>query len=160
MAIRLKPRKSFKQNTRDILPELLDRFLSFQDRIVGQPQHKKELHDMRIAGKPLRYLMEASRRGFGKEFRICLEEIEYTLEVMGTIHDCDVAQAVLIEYHGEVKIFNRRAKKGTTRFSLRVVEDMLYRQEVKRDKFFRRLCSILEQWKNKDFEAKLLQSMK
>jgi hypothetical protein len=62
---------------------------------IRDPQNVRDLHDMRIAAKRLRYTMELFTPVFGKEFAQTLKIVEYIQERLGVIHDADVIVPLL-----------------------------------------------------------------
>lgn len=67
----------------------LDELLAF-DKIVPQVEKVKELHEMRIAAKWLRYTMEAFAPMYKGELKEWLQAVRAAQEDLGEIHDCDV----------------------------------------------------------------------
>jgi hypothetical protein len=53
------------------------------------PAHVEELHDMRIAAKRLRYLLELSQPLFGQPARKVAKAVKDLQDLLGEIHDCD-----------------------------------------------------------------------
>lgn len=67
----------------------LDALLSF-DPIVSQPEKVKELHEMRIAAKWLRYTMENCSTLYASGLKEDIQRTKQVQEALGNIHDCDV----------------------------------------------------------------------
>ncbi len=61
----------------------LGRHIQFEDRV-------RELHDMRIAAKRLRYCFEFFSPLFDEEFKLHLKRFKQLQDYLGEIHDCDV----------------------------------------------------------------------
>ena len=53
------------------------------------PACVEELHDMRIAAKRLRYLLELSVPLFGADVKKCAKVVKGLQDLLGEIHDCD-----------------------------------------------------------------------
>jgi hypothetical protein len=53
------------------------------------PLRETELHDMRIAAKRLRYLLELSDPLFGAPAKQAAKEVKALQDLLGEIHDCD-----------------------------------------------------------------------
>jgi hypothetical protein len=53
------------------------------------PANVTELHDMRIAAKRLRYLLELSQPLFGQPARKAAKVVKDLQDLLGEIHDCD-----------------------------------------------------------------------
>ena len=65
----------------------------------ADPANVTELHDMRIACKRLRYLLEIFGIAFGDRPRaVQLDQIAELQDLLGDIHDCDV-QIPMLEEH-------------------------------------------------------------
>jgi hypothetical protein len=93
----LDPDRRLRPNARRILAVRI-REVYAHDRAVRDPARVRELHDLRIACKRLRYLLEI----FGVAFRAALdpfvEELRGLQDLLGEIHDRDV-QVPLLEDH-------------------------------------------------------------
>jgi CHAD domain-containing protein len=106
----------------------LDELYGF-DPAVRDPGNVRDLHDMRIAAKRLRYVLEVVGFAFGQEAKELEDEAKWLQEVLGDIHDCDVLselverhvtslrnqdRAYLIEHGGDAlpRLPNRRCYAG------------------------------------------------
>jgi CHAD domain-containing protein len=85
----LYPNGPFRENAARIVQTRLDELHGF-DPAVRDPDNVTELHDMRIAAKRLRYVLEIVGFAFGAEGRRLEGEAKWLQEVLGEIHDCDV----------------------------------------------------------------------
>ena len=65
----------------------------------------RELHDMRIAAKRLRYALELFADALGPDTAACIERIKEFQEVVGDIHDHDV-HADILRAHLETRAAN------------------------------------------------------
>lgn len=103
-------------NAARILRVRIDEVFSFEEHIAD-PARVRELHDMRIAFKRLRYLIEIFA-GAVPRAAAMLDEIKDIQELLGDIHDRDV-QVPLLQEH-----LNRLDSESdeTTRALLRRVE--------------------------------------
>jgi len=81
--------RSVTRNAVRIVRVRLDELASF-DPAVRDPAAVTELHDMRIAAKRLRYVLEICGHCFGKAGARAEEEAKWLQDVLGEIHDCDV----------------------------------------------------------------------
>ncbi len=93
----LDPSKKLRPNARRILAVRIDEVYSY-DGLVADPANVTELHDMRIACKRLRYLLEIFGVAFGDDLRPFVEEVAGLQDILGDIHDCDV-QVPMLEEH-------------------------------------------------------------
>ncbi len=141
--VRLKRRRSFLEQAMLVVDALRARFLSLQADALRHPEEPEKLHEMRIAGKPLRYLMESLEGSYGKEFKRNLRELEETLYLLGSIHDCDVAIGILTQYREELSIANARVGGKSAGIPSRPVTALLLSQQAKRNSLMRRLHRML-----------------
>ena len=79
---------SLFQNARRLVRVRLVELYSFK-RAVRDPGAVGELHDMRIAAKRLRYVLEITEPAFGAPARRGAKQARALQEVLGLIHDCD-----------------------------------------------------------------------
>ena len=93
----LDPDRRMRPNARRILRVRIDEVYSF-DGLVADPANVTELHDLRIACKRLRYLLEIFGIAFEADLEPFLEEVRGLQDILGDIHDCDV-QIPMLEGH-------------------------------------------------------------
>lgn len=86
-------------NARRILAVRIDEVYSY-DGDVADPRKVTELHDMRIACKRLRYLLEIFGPAFDTDLAPYIDAVKELQDVLGDIHDCDV-QVPMLEAHLE-----------------------------------------------------------
>ncbi len=82
------------ESLRAILAVRLDELSSFD------PSDPQELHDLRIAAKRVRYLLEAAEPVFGEPAARGVKTMKQFQDLLGDIHDCDELLP-LIERHTE-----------------------------------------------------------
>jgi hypothetical protein len=68
------------------------------DGLVADPANVTELHDLRIACKRLRYLLEIFAIAFDADLEPFIDEVKGLQDLLGDIHDCDV-QIPMLEEH-------------------------------------------------------------
>ena len=156
---RVKPNKSLRENARLAVPNMMDDFLGHTARVIGHPRLKNELHQMRLAGKKLRYAMEVFVAAFGKDFESYLEEIKHLLDVMGRIHDYDTNIPLMRSHLREVRLFNRTATTPRDKVSTGSLTILIREQLAVRQSLFLEMTTILEQWGREHFEQKVIRSM-
>lgn len=93
----LDPDRRLRFNARRILAVRIDEVFSF-DRLVADPANVTELHDMRIACKRLRYLLETFAVAFDDDLRRFIHQAAALQDILGDIHDCDV-QLPMLQQH-------------------------------------------------------------
>ncbi len=84
----LDPDGPLVDNMRRVILVRLDELYGFEDK-ARDPANVEELHDMRIAAKRLRYLLELSGPLFGAEAKRSAKVVKSLQDVLGEIHDCD-----------------------------------------------------------------------
>lgn len=62
------------------------------------PYKKKELHQMRIAAKHLRYTLETFEKLYGERTRLFIQQVMDVQEILGDVHDYDVWIEFLSDY--------------------------------------------------------------
>ena len=85
---KLRPERPFRPNAAKIVQTRLDELRALAEPAL-EPGASKVQHDMRMAAKRLRYVLEIAGRCFGPEAeaaRVAATEIQ---TVLGDIHDCD-----------------------------------------------------------------------
>ena len=155
----VKKKLSFRENIKNVLPEMYDDFMSFGVRAVNHPRLKNVLHRMRITGKPLRYAMEYSEAAFGVEFKKYLTEIKYIIELIGEIHDADVIIPELNLHLKEIRYYNRTLTNRTEKLSTGGITKLIKEQKEIRVEMFNEFCRIINNWINEDFRTRLISSM-
>ena len=151
---RSKSRILFRDAMREVIPRLFGEFMRFEERVRDHPKRLEEFHDMRVAGKPLRYMMEIVLPVAGTRAKKCLREIEAFLTEMGAIHDHDVAIDTIADYLEEVTSYDPAMKQGVG-VLFRLLEEQRRRREV----LFRKLCATLQRWDRENFRSALIQSI-
>ena len=76
------------ENALRIVTVRLDELRSFSDA-VHDPAATQDLHDMRIAAKRLRYVLEMTAPALGPEAARAAKHAKDLQDVLGEIHDCD-----------------------------------------------------------------------
>ncbi len=90
----LKPKGTVRANARKIVAVRTDEFFAFAPALAD-PTNVRELHDMRIAAKRLRYALELFADALGPDTTACIERIKEFQEIVGDIHDHDVHADIL-----------------------------------------------------------------
>ena len=86
---KLDPEGLLGEDAARIVRVRLDELHSFAPAVLD-PTEVKALHDMRIAAKRLRYVLEVTEPCFGPAARTGVSEAKRLQEILGEIHDCDV----------------------------------------------------------------------
>jgi hypothetical protein len=86
----LEPDGTLADNLERIVAARLDELFSFVPR-VRDPARVKALHDMRIASKRLRYILEVGAEPcFGPYAETAIKRTKDLQDLLGELHDCDV----------------------------------------------------------------------
>ncbi len=85
---KLDPSHSLGENAARIIQVRLDEMKSFAPRALDGKM--KAQHDMRIAAKRLRYVLEVTGFAFGKPADTARRRARDLQDILGEIHDCDV----------------------------------------------------------------------
>lgn len=89
-------------NAEKIIAVRLDELVAFTPRVFD-PAEVEALHDMRIAAKRLRYVIEVTRDLFGPYANEARKRVKKLQDVLGEIHDCDVLEPRLLEVIDELR---------------------------------------------------------
>ena len=84
----LDPDGPLRENALRIVATRLDELRSFS-AAVQDPDAVEELHDMRIAAKRLRYVLEMTAPAFGPPAERAAKAAKRLQDVLGEVHDCD-----------------------------------------------------------------------
>ncbi|MGH2951570.1 MAG: CHAD domain-containing protein [Solirubrobacterales bacterium] len=86
---KLDPAQPLAENAARIVGVRLRELRSFAPAAL-EPDASREQHDMRIAAKRLRYVLEATEFCFGRPGRTARRRARDLQNVLGEVHDCDV----------------------------------------------------------------------
>jgi CHAD domain-containing protein len=104
----LDPAGPLGANARKIVRLRLEELYSFTPRALDD-SHVKTLHDMRIAAKRLRYVLELTGFCFGPYAAKAARRARELQDLIGAIHDCDVLEPRVRAYIGELRTADARA---------------------------------------------------
>jgi CHAD domain-containing protein len=85
----LDPKAPLGDNAERIVRVRLDELTSFMPK-AADPKQVVALHDMRIAAKRLRYILEVTGSCFGPYASGAVKMVKELQDLLGEIHDCDV----------------------------------------------------------------------
>jgi hypothetical protein len=95
----LDPDGRLRANARRVLAVRIEEVYAY-DRFVFDPVNVTELHDMRIACKRLRYLLEIFGDAFDDDLEPFVDQVKGVQDILGDIHDRDVQVPMLEEHLG------------------------------------------------------------
>lgn len=99
---KLDPRKPLAQNAARIIRLRLDELRSLATRAL-EPERREDQHDMRIAAKRLRYVLETTEFCFGKPAQTARRRARDLQSLLGELHDCDVMLPRVLEHIAELR---------------------------------------------------------
>ena len=143
------PQLSYRWNAQVILAVKIQEVYSWTESIRN-PDNIKELHNLRISVKRLRYSMEFFTINYGKAFRDFLKVLADLQEQLGDIHDCDVVEMVLTDY---LKALPDQGDTETDAIGINAL--LLHYREMRKAKY----RAFLQQWdalEETDFKGQLL----
>lgn len=155
----IKKKASLKENLKRVIPEMFDDFISFGPVVMNFPLRKNQLHEMRKAGKPLRYAMELGEYCFSPDFKLCLDEIKSSLDLMGEVHDADVMIPDISLHMKEVRLFNQTIKDSDQRLSTRQLRISVMHLRKQRRELYAELCEKLKLWSENNFRARIIAAL-
>jgi CHAD domain len=109
----LDPTGPLADNVERIARVRLDELFAFAPAVLD-PRNVRELHDMRIAAKRLRYVLEPTLDLFGPYAATAVRRTKELQELLGEMHDCDetlprVRRIIAAEQSAEVQALLERA---------------------------------------------------
>jgi hypothetical protein len=112
----LDPTGPLADNVERIARTRLDELFAFAPAVLD-PRNVRELHDMRIAAKRLRYVLEPTEHLFGPYASNAIRRTRELQELLGDMHDCDemlprVRRIIAAEQAAEVEELRARASAG------------------------------------------------
>lgn len=93
----LDPDRRLRPNARRILAVRIAEVYAY-DGDIADPANVRQLHDMRIAFKRLRYLLEIFGVAFDADLSPFLDEVKAMQDLLGDIHDRDVQVPMLLDH--------------------------------------------------------------
>ncbi len=154
-----KRKKTFRDNAPMLVGSLFDDFISDEDTLLEHPRKIDALHQMRISGKPLRYVMEVCVPLYGRPFSAVLDEVKLLLEELGHVHDCDVLILKLRDHLLQIRMLNRVVERPVDRLRLKELNTVLEAVRTDRAQHYRRACTCLRRWKRTGLRRRLAASM-
>jgi CHAD domain-containing protein len=98
----LDPAGPLGDNAERIVRVRLEELTSFMPK-AADPKHVVALHDMRIAAKRLRYILEVTGPCFGPYASAAVKMVKDLQDLLGEIHDCDVQLPEVADFLEELQ---------------------------------------------------------
>jgi len=150
---KLDPVEPLGDNAARIVRVRLDEMRSFAPKAL-KPKAVEKQHDMRIAAKRLRYVLEVTGFCFGRSADVARRRARDLQDILGELHDCDVmlprVEGHLAELRGaDAEVVRRRARdaddldptfagRAPHRTSYRGLETLMVYLEARRQLLFDR----------------------
>jgi hypothetical protein len=112
----LDPAGPLADNAERIARTRLDELFAFAPAVLD-PKNVRELHDMRIAAKRLRYVLELTDHLFGPYAATAVKRTKELQLLLGDMHDCDemlprIRRLIAAEQEAETGALRARAREG------------------------------------------------
>lgn len=130
----LDPAGSLEDNLRRIARVRLDEVSSFAEA-AQDPAAVEELHDMRIAAKRLRYVLEMSEPVLGEPAKTGAKQARKLQDVLGGIHDCDELGPRVRAHVKRLRAEDRAAVRAAARNGARDLDPPLARAAPNRARY-------------------------
>ena len=113
---KLDPARPLGENAARIVKVRLDELLGFSPKALDREAIKPQ-HDMRIAAKRLRYVLEVTGFSFGRPADTARRRARDLQDILGEMHDCDVMLPRVLEHLSQLQADDAevvRQKAGDT----------------------------------------------
>jgi hypothetical protein len=152
------PAGALADNAQRIVAVRLDELCSFAPAVLD-PSRVEELHDMRIAAKRLRYVLEVTGELFGPYARTAGKRTKELQDLLGEIHDCDVlvprVEAILEELRHEDVQAIARGGEPAHGDDYRGLGLLVVRTRARREQLFRDFLDFWTALEREGFRARL-----
>jgi CHAD domain-containing protein len=166
----LDPAESLADNAERIVLVRLDELCGFMPQ-AADPSEVVALHDMRIAAKRLRYILEITAPVFGDYTETAVKLTKDLQDLLGEIHDCDVQTpevteflhgliaadaAALVEAAGDAEDLDPSAvRQAAHRLDHAGLVALLVHLRARRDLLYRRFLELWHEYERKGYRARL-----
>ncbi|MFN2390605.1 MAG: CHAD domain-containing protein [Pyrinomonadaceae bacterium] len=140
---------SFNEAGRDVVADSLQDLLDLGASLY-EPFRTKELHEMRIAAKRLRYAVELFTACWGERIAPFAEEIADMQGFLGEVHDCDV----WIESMGK-RLQRGQGNAATNGSDYQTASWLLSEFVKKRTKEYRSALKLWSEWEANHFAERM-----
>lgn len=148
--VRVKRAQPLRQRAAQEISSHLDQLLRFE-QFVNQPSAISELHQMRIAAKRFRYVMEIFNPVFSRKLKPYIRAVRSLQDILGEMHDCDIWIATIPEFIEKERARTTKYFGSAAQFS-RVEKGLLFLLEYSRNERMNRYNTFVRRWKSIDRE--------
>jgi hypothetical protein len=130
----LDPEGPLADNMALVIAVRLDELFGFIPAALD-PAKVAQLHDMRIAAKRLRYVLELSEPLFGAEARRAVKVVKGLQDLLGEIHDCDELMPLVDAHVARLRSEDAAAVLATAPADARDLDPALSRAAPHRSRY-------------------------
>jgi CHAD domain len=166
----LEPAEPLADNAERIVRVRLDEMCGFMPQ-AADPNEVVALHDMRIAAKRLRYILEITAPIFGDYAATAVRLTKDVQDLLGEIHDCDVQipevqafldelvaedASALVEAAGDAEDLDPSAvRRASHRNDHAGLVALLVHLRARRELLYRRFLELWQEYERKGYRARL-----
>jgi CHAD domain-containing protein len=158
----LEPEAPLGDNAERIVRVRLDELTSFMPK-AADPDEVVALHDMRIAAKRLRYILEVTGPCFGPYASSAVKLVKDLQDLLGEIHDCDVQRPEVAAFLEELVAADAAAAGASPKDLARTPNRRTYAGLValqvhlraRRRALFEQFLELWRDYERKGFAARL-----
>jgi CHAD domain-containing protein len=158
----LDPEGTLGDNAERIVRVRLDELTSFMPKATD-PGEVVALHDMRIAAKRLRYVLEVTGDCFGPYASNAVKMVKDLQDLLGEIHDCDVQlpevaaflEELVVEDVAAAGLSPRDLAKTPNRRTYAGLVALQVHLRARRRELFEQFLELWRDYERKGFEARL-----
>lgn len=148
----LSPDMTLADAAERIVAVRLDELYSFVPRALD-PTEVEALHDLRIAAKRLRYILEVTGPFLGRYATTAAKRARDIQDLVGEIHDCDVQRPQVLKLLDELRA--RDAGELRRAAGYRGLEVLATHLEARRALLFERFLALWRKLEHQGFRRKL-----
>ena len=108
----LDPDGPLRENAARLISVRAEEVAAFSPAVLD-PRNVEDLHDMRIAAKRLRYVLELTAPVFGEGAATAAKRAKKLQDLLGEIHDCDVTIPRVERHIAELRLEDAAAVRDT-----------------------------------------------
>ena len=149
----LDPAGPLAENLERIVRTRLDELYAFMPRAS---EDDEALHDMRIAAKRLRYILELAHPVFGAYAAEAVKAVKELQEILGDIHDADVQTPEVAQLLAELVAADVLAGAPAHRDHYAGLLALVVELQVRRLERFERFLALWEELESGEFRSRLV----